>query len=133
MAIRDKNDTTWQKLRDEIYERDKSKCRFLSILTPVEMIQFKQSGPRELNKIDPAHVFPVSTHPKMVYQADNIYCLNRTTHHRLDDYLSPLTGNECSKNRHFWWWWRIINKSTNKYNKTIDYEILVKQQLNAEH
>jgi hypothetical protein len=129
--IRDSDDKEWQALKDKVRKRDKA-CRFLSILTPVERVYFDKSNPTQKH-LDCAHVFPVSTHPLMVYNEDNVYLLCREAHHRIDDFLSPLTGNECSMNRHFWWWWRIINKSTEQYDKNKDYHDMVTDQIHEKY
>ena len=126
--VRDKDDTEWQKVKKKVIKRD-IHCRLCNILTITEKIYFDKSHPTRKN-LDCAHVFPVSTHPLMVYQPDNIYLLCREHHSRIDDFNSPITGKQISINRHFWWWWRVINKSTEKYNKDIDYKSLVSQQLN---
>ena len=83
--IRDSDDKEWQALKDKVRKRDKT-CRFLSILTPVERVYFDKSNPTQKH-LDCAHVFPVSTHPLMVYNEDNVYLLCREAHHRIDDFL----------------------------------------------
>lgn len=128
MSVRDKNDVEWQKTKADVHERDQNHCRLCAILTFKEKILFDQSHPTETH-LDCAHVFPVSTHPLQVYNRDNVYLLCRAHHHRIDDYLSPVTGNSISMNRHYWWWWRVINKSTADYNKETDYEELVENQI----
>lgn len=126
MSRRDQNDQEWQKVKEIVAKRDKNFCRLCSILTSKEHLLFVNSNPSQTARIDPAHCLPVSTHPAFCYKEDNIYSLCRAHHQRIDDFVSPVTGKECSSNRHYWYWWRVINKSTEDYDKETDYEHIVK-------
>lgn len=124
MAVRDKNDEEWQKTKEDVHNRDGNRCRLCSILTFKEKILFDRTNPSQTH-LDCAHVFPVSTHPNQVYNRKNVYLLCREHHHRIDDYLSPVTTKSISMNRHYWWWYRVIKKTTEDYNQETNYEDLV--------
>lgn len=128
MSRRDSNDVEWQNVKKRIKKRDKNRCRLCEIMTIKEFLLFQKSNPVNTG-LDPAHCLPVSTHPGLCYVDKNIYSLCRTHHTRIDDFISPITGNACSMNRHYWYWWRIINRSSEDYNKETDYEELVKSFL----
>ena len=126
--VRGKDDEEWHSLREFVHSRDKEKCRLCSIMTIKEKFIFDSTKP-SMSHLDCAHVFPVSTHPSEVYNKKNVYLICRDHHHRIDDYISPITCKSISMNRHYWWWWRVINNSTDNYNKDIDYELLVKDYI----
>ena len=128
MAVRDKDDEEWQATKADVHKRDNNRCRLCTILTFKEKLIFDRTHPSQAH-LDCAHVFPVSTHPTQVYNRKNVYLLCRDHHHRIDDYISPVTTKSISMNRHYWWWYRIINNTTEDYDQNRDYEEVVRQQV----
>lgn len=121
---RDSNDENWQRVKQEVYERDQGRDRFLMCLTDAQAQQFfqnwKSNGSQFIRVLDPAHVLAVSNHSALMYEACNIVTINRIAHDCLDHYKSPLTGKpipaEIQKN----WWKLILGKE--QYNELIKFK-----------
>jgi len=107
---RDSKDKRWKDLKLRVTTRD-SGDRLLKILTIEEAILFKESSEVITNILDVAHIFPVSTHSKIMYEDCNCLLLNRLSHTRLDNMQNPVTGNPINKEIQFNWWKRIAGSS----------------------
>lgn len=72
----------------------------------------KKIAPSALvNRLDHAHIFPVSIYPHMVYDDNNLILLNRWSHHNLDECKDPITGLSISREDRDNWWRKIIGDS----------------------
>ena len=111
MSRRDKNDLEWQKVKAEVSLRDKNVCRLMRVLTPQEAYLLINKAGSLLNRLTPAHVFPVSTDPRLCYCADNIMTLNQYSHSLLEECKHPLTGEKISKEDEKNWWIRILGNN----------------------
>lgn len=115
---RDKNDKQWQDCKKEVYKRDKSSCLLCECLSVAENIKFQESNPEfSTYIIDPAHHLPVSLHPELMYNPDNVFCLCRCHHERLDHCRNPVTGEICTSEVTEEFWQRIINKRKENLEK----------------
>ena len=108
MTKRGKDDLEWQELKKKVLARDQYKCRLMSILTAQEMGVLKKTATSvELNTLDPAHRYSVSTHPELCYELDNVFTLNRFSHECLDNCKDPVTGASIPRAIRDNWWIRI--------------------------
>jgi hypothetical protein len=107
---RDKNDAKWNEVKATVYERDHNGCRLLRVLNPVEAIQLINEAQAFIHRVDPAHIFPVSTDPQLCYDPNNIVCLNRYSHSNLENLRHPITGVAITKEEEMQWWIRIIGQ-----------------------
>ena len=104
---RDKDDAQWQKLKEEVRTRDKGD-RILRVLTVKEALLLQRKAPRiQLEKLDAAHIFPVSIYPDLIYNKNNVILLNRYSHGMLDDMKHPITGDTISYEERQAWWERL--------------------------
>lgn len=106
-------DEEWERVREEVWERDRGMCRLSHILTVQEYEALARSPGWASytvydGGVDPAHVLPRSTHPHLKYDPDNIVLLSRLFHTRLDQSKDPVTGKHISKAVRRKWWERII-------------------------
>lgn len=116
---RDKNDIQWREVKIRVTNRDKKRCRFIKICTVKEMIYMEKKSPSALlNRLDHAHIFPVSLYPEIMYNDDNIVLLNRWSHHNLDDCKHPATGEKISKEERDEFWKRIVGEAI--FNKLLN-------------
>lgn len=111
MARRDGNDTQWLAVKAVVRKRDPD-CRLVMKITPIEMLTLHRNAGASLLKLDPAHIFPVSTHPHLCYNSDNIVQLNRYSHDMLDSCRHPITGEFLTMEERNLWWMYIVGKST---------------------
>lgn len=116
---RDKNDEKWQECKQIVYDLDKSQCLLCQCMTVAESIAFTNSGPIITSKIDPAHYKPVSLRPDIMYDPDNVFCICRAHHERLDNCKNPITNEHCSKDVTESFWQRIIAKRKENQNKNV--------------
>lgn len=123
---RSKDDQKWKEVKDFVYKRDKSSCQFLKCLSMKEFYQLKKGVE---SKIDPAHIFSAASEPSQIYNPKNIICLTRFIHRRMDNYQSPLTGEDIDLNEHYYWWWRIYKHSIESYDKNKDYKKQLKDEI----
>jgi len=108
-------DEKWQEVKEKVYKRDKT-CRFLAIMTWAESKRIMKKAPAKLlNTLDPAHVFPVSLFPHLVYDVENVVLLCRYVHECLDSGKNPITGDSLTKEEHENLWMRIIGEA--RYTK----------------
>lgn len=110
-----KIDEKWVKVRNEVFNRDNNFCQLYDKLTNDELNLIKDSLFQDTKLIDPAHVFGKGAYPHLKYDVDNIVCLMRLFHSRLDSYHNPINGNSINKNEHEIWWKKIIGDD--RYNK----------------
>jgi hypothetical protein len=115
-------DPEWKRVKAEIDRRDKRQCRLLLCLSITEAKQLKYGSEKTLDR---AHIFAASSRPDLIYNTNNIVTLTRFIHRRMDNYQSPVSGENISLQEHYYWWWRILTKSIEKYNDTLDYEQLI--------
>lgn len=104
---RSKEDEQWQETRRQCKLRDRNMCVICKMLTPGEHMLFMKSHPAFLQTIDIAHIESVSGHIEKVYDVNNVVCLCRCHHSRLDAYQNPITGKRMSAEEHEEWWKRI--------------------------
>jgi len=110
-----KVDNGWTTVREEVFIRDNNFCNLYDKLSFNELTHIHESLFQETKIIDPAHVFGKGAYPHLKYDVDNIFCLMRLFHSRLDTYHDPITGISISKEEHEDWWRRIIG--SDRYNK----------------
>ena len=117
---RDSSDKEWKKVKDIVKDRDKNTCRLLRILSISEAFMLKRNAGSLLNTVDAAHYRPVSERPDLIYDPNNIVCLNRYSHSNLDDFKDPIDGHSILPEDAERWWRRILsfNKSQYSYLKT---------------
>lgn len=116
---RDKGDTKWQDCKSKVYTLDKSCCLLCQCMTVQESIIFSKSNPENTTKIDPAHYKAVSQRQDLMYDPNNVFCLCRTHHNRMDSNRNPITNESCSKEIIESFWQRIINKRQENINTKI--------------
>lgn len=107
---RDKNDVQWQNCKDIVFNLDKSQCLLCQCLTVSESIVFQKSNPENVLKIDPAHYKAVSQRQDLMYDPNNVYCLCRSHHERMDNNRHPITNETCTKEVTESFWQRVIAK-----------------------
>lgn len=109
MSRRDSNDADWQDIKKKVRVRDKNTDRILKILTVKEFLILMKLAPHSmLETLDPAHVYPVSTHPQLTYYEDNLVLLNRYSHENLDSMRDPVLARPVSHEVVMDWWERIL-------------------------
>lgn len=110
MGRRGKDDELWQECKRQVYEIDQSQCLLCQCMTVAEGITFAKSNPYNTAKIDPAHHLPVSQRPDIMYDVNNVFCICREHHNRLDNCRHPITGEVCNSEVTESYWQRIIAK-----------------------
>ncbi|MBD3216506.1 MAG: hypothetical protein GF311_28085 [Candidatus Lokiarchaeota archaeon] len=101
-------DERWAFLRDKVRDRDKYSCRLWQVLNLEEKSKVANNLKGVFKIIDIAHVFEKSVYPHLKYDIDNVVCLYRYFHNRLDSQKDPITGEPVSKEDIKAWWVRII-------------------------
>lgn len=118
---RDKNDLQWQKVKEEVRARDKNQDRLLRVLTVKEALLLQKRAPRiQLEKLDAAHIWPVSIYPDLMYDKNNVVLLNRYSHENLDNMRDPITGDSITYEERQAWWERIANGQWQKLLNVLD-------------
>lgn len=118
---RDKNDPQWQRVKEEVRSRDRNQDRILRVLTVKEALLLKKKAPPYmLEKLDAAHIWPVSIYPELMYDKNNIVTLNRYSHENLDNLRDPITGESITYEERQAWWERIANGQWQKLLKHLD-------------
>lgn len=118
---RDKNDLQWQKVKEEVRARDKNQDRILRVLTIKEALLLQKRAPRiQLEKLDAAHIWPVSIYPDLMYDKNNVVLLNRYSHENLDNMRDPVTGESITYEERQAWWERIANGQWQKLLHVLD-------------
>jgi hypothetical protein len=107
MGRRDYKDAEWHRVKKQVRERDGEICRLLRIISAKQALFLKKNAEGILQKLDPAHIFPVSTHPNLCYEPNNIVLLNRYSHNMLDFGRDPILGEPISHEETLAWWERI--------------------------
>lgn len=107
---RDKNDEEWQECKKKVYEMDKSQCLLCQCMTVQESLLFEKSKPFNTSQIDPAHYKAVSQDIKLMYDPNNVFCVCREHHNRLDRGFNPITNEHCTSDVTESFWQRIIQK-----------------------
>jgi len=102
---RSNDDAEWARVREFVLRRDGRACRLLKCLSPLEAKLYVGDNERG---VDPAHVFSAASRPDLLYNAENVVCLRRTVHRRMDEYRSPIDGSHISLEMHWYWWYRIL-------------------------
>lgn len=115
---RDSDDQKWKALKALVKKRDKNRCRLIRILSIQEVAILKKRAGSQLDKLDSAHVFPVSVYPHMCYIIDNVVLMNRFSHENLDNCRSPVTGEVLSREEVSDWWRRIVGDDV--YKRLLD-------------
>jgi hypothetical protein len=103
-------DEKWEHLKEIVDRRDSHTCRLYYQLDNEERRQIKESFYGKFRTIDRAHVFRRSRYPHMKYDSENVYCLSRLFHSRLDSYQDPITGKAIDEEASVAWWKRIIGE-----------------------
>lgn len=119
---RDENDIEWQALKERIFKRDKS-CRLIKSLTYKEnlMLSTLANKRKEFNLltiIDPAHIYPVSLYPHLIYEDLNVILLNRFAHNMLEKHTCPLTGKTLNKEEYELFFIKILGDYKFSFLKT---------------
>mgnify|MGYP007057168830 CR=1 FL=1 len=104
MGRRDHKDAEWKKVKKIVRERDLETCRLIKIISMKQALLLKRNGTGVLQKLDPAHILPVSTHPDLCYEPNNIVLLNRYSHNMLDFGRDPITGEPINHEETLSWW-----------------------------
>lgn len=117
---RDKTDLEWQKIKEEVRARDRGD-RILRVLTVKEALLLQRKAPRaQLEKLDAAHIFPVSIYPDLMYDKNNVVLLNRYSHENLDNMKHPITGDSLQYEERQEWWTKIAGKQWSKLMHILD-------------
>ena len=113
MGRRGKDDEQWQGVKALVKNRDKNLCQCCKILTPGEWYIRNKNNYNKgmLNQLDCAHIEPVSVHPDLTYDPDNIVLLCRLCHSSIDNFINPITFEPMNKEEHAEFWKRIISSS----------------------
>lgn len=101
-------DERWERCKEIVDMRDFHSCRLYNCLSDEEKYSIRGLLKGRMKTIDRAHVFRRSGYRHMRYMTENIYCLYRLFHSRLDSYKDPLTGNPIDDMMVRDWWIRII-------------------------
>lgn len=107
---RDANDEAWQECKRKVYELDKSQCLLCQVMTVQEAMQFSASNPVNTSTIDPAHRIAVSQRMDLMYDVDNVFCICRCHHNRLDTSRHPITNEHCTSDVTNLFWQRIAKQ-----------------------
>lgn len=110
-----KKDEEWIEVRSEVFDRDNSSCQLIDKLNSKQLNQISDSLFAQTKIIDPAHVFGKGAYPHMKYDVDNVVCLSRLFHSRIDSYHDPISGDSINETEHEEWWRIIIGES--RYRK----------------
>jgi hypothetical protein len=105
-----KVDLLWEKVKTEVDLRDGHSCRLFRLLSVEEKKLIKDNLFGKMKTTDRAHVFRRSKYPHIKYFSDNVVCLYRLFHSRLDSYTNPLTGQPITSEEVNQWWKRIIGE-----------------------
>lgn len=103
-------DTKWMSVQTIVWERDKGKCRLISLLSGDDYRTLLASSGGLHKTLDCAHIKSRGSHPELKYDPNNVVLLNRFSHSMLDSGRHPLTGKVCTPEEHEYWWTRIITK-----------------------
>lgn len=106
-----KVDEQWLATKEQVYNRDQGECQLISKLTHMEFMTLVENSGFLIETLDPAHVFGKGAFPKLKYNPDNVYTLNRFSHSMLDTQKHPLTGTPITKVEKEYWWKRIAGES----------------------
>ncbi len=118
---RDSSDRQWQEVKEKVRSRDKNQDRILRVLTVKEAFLLKKKAPRSmLEKLDAAHIWPVSLYPELMYSVHNIVTLNRYSHENLDNMRCPITGDTITYEERQAWWQRIAPAQWQKLMNQLD-------------
>ena len=101
-------DERWEKVKKEVWDRDRGKCQLTPLLTAGELIIFLEKSGHLKEIIDPAHIYGKGAYPFLKYDPENVVLLNRYSHSMLDTYRSPVDGSPISQAEHTQWWCRIV-------------------------
>lgn len=95
-------DELWAEVKNFVYERDNQKCQLVKLLQDGNIFdmltELREEAGSMIRIIDPAHIFPRSTHPQLKYDPDNIVSLNRFSHFMLDTFRDPISGKDNISN-----------------------------------
>jgi hypothetical protein len=114
----------WTSVKNKVDKRDGKKCRLIKALSAKEYMKLKKNAKGVMNRIDRAHVLPRSTRPDLIYDYENVVCLNHYSHINLDNCCSPLDGSRISKEEVVKWWKIIIGEDL--------YEVLLTKNKEGE-
>jgi len=98
-----KVDERWNKVKREVFKRDKYKCQLLPYL-PDEYVELRNN----LMGLDSCHIFGKGAYPHMKYDVDNIVTLHRLLHIRMDGHVHPFNGERISHEEILEWWKMIV-------------------------
>ena len=121
---RDSSDIQWRKVKEKVKDRDKGRCRLMSILSLSEAFMLKRNAGSFLDRIDAAHYRSVSERPDLIYDSNNIVCLNRYSHSNLDDFKDPIDGHSISEDDVERWWRRILSHNKSQYSYLMENGLL---------
>jgi len=102
-------DEKWEQVRQKVFERDKGRCRLLSLLSYKEIDIIKNNDVNNLRAIlDTTHIIPRSMSSNLYYNIDNLVLLNRYSHSLIDSYKHPITMLPITNNEREEFWIKII-------------------------
>ena len=106
-------DEKWEKVKEQVFKRDKGECQFYNKLSEVDKKYFDNYlyDKPYLKVIDCAHRLGKGANPKYKYDVNNVYCLYRYFHHCLDFYIDPYTGENITQDK-VDYYWKIIAGET---------------------
>ena len=123
---RDSSDLKWSECKRKVKERDGNVCQICKCLTGKEVKETKKHCSSYLFSVfDPAHIYPVSVYPNMMYDENNVMTLCRNHHTMIDDYRDPVYNYHIYENKVFYYWWRAKFNLTDEYEETKDYKYLL--------
>lgn len=121
---RDSNDKQWKEVKDKVYTRDNNRCRLLKVLNIKEALLLQRNAGPYLSQIDPAHYIAVSENPSIMYDPNNICCLNHYSHSNLDSHKDPIDGHSISQREVDSWWIRILKGNEQQYNYLLSNNLI---------
>lgn len=102
-------DVEWEEIRKKVFERDKGRCRLLSLLSINDLNIIKENDANNLrNILDTAHIIPRSMSNNLYYNENNLILLNRYSHSLIDNYKHPITMLPITSIERDEFWIKII-------------------------
>lgn len=102
-------DVKWEEVRQKVFERDKGRCRLLSLLSIKDLDTIKENDVNNLRTIlDTAHIIPRSMSSNLYYNENNLILLNRYSHSLIDSYKHPITMLPITNIERDEFWIKII-------------------------
>ena len=97
----------WEKVRAEVFKRDKGRCQCCAALSMKEMLWYKKTKRKPDDHLECAHHIPRS-YKDTYCDPNNLAMLCPEHHFRIDHYYDPVTGKQMSHEQREAWWKRIL-------------------------